>query len=121
MEYYTINNSDNLKEIGFYPQTDFYKGYNPVLANSIWQVKPDEFPDFKLNYELELNKNAIPTNYLDGTSSPPGIIVDNKLKSIFEKFSLPPHHFYPIKVYHVGKLLDYYCFHFIINDFLELC
>lgn len=95
-------NSGDLKEIGHYPQTSLREGYNPNLPNSIWDIKHNEFPDFILNYELELHKDAIPTNYIEGVSNL-GMIVDFKFKTILEKVNLPEHQFYPIKVYLNGK------------------
>lgn len=110
-------NSGNLNEIGHYPQTSLRKGYNPNLPSSIWNVKYNEFPDFILNYELELHKDAVPTNYIEGISNL-GMIVDFKLKIILEKVNLPEHQFYPIKVYQNGKQIEYYYFHFV-NNLLE--
>lgn len=115
--FFKVFNSGNLNEIGHYPQTSLKEGYNPNLPDSIWNVKYDEFPNFILNYELELHKNAIPTNYIEGISNS-GMIVDFKLKTILEKANLPEHKFYPIKVYQNGKQIEYYYFHYI-NNFLE--
>ncbi len=114
MKYYSISRSDDLKVIGHYPQTLLKDDYNPSLPNGHWNLYPIEFANFELNYELELNSKAIPTNYLDGYDNF-GMLVDFKFKSVLEKFNLPPHRFYPIKVYHKGNLLEYYWFHYIID------
>ncbi|KKM62567.1 hypothetical protein LCGC14_1520310, partial [marine sediment metagenome] len=119
MLYFKIFNSDNLDEIGHYPQTKLKAGYNPSLPESHWQVKSNEFPDFIPNYELELHEKAVPTNLIDPASGSFGLVVDSKLKTLFQEFNLPPHHFYPIKIYQKSKLLDYYWMHFIISDFWE--
>ena len=110
--YYKISNSIDINEIGNYPQTDLKQGYNPNLTNSIWNIKYNEIPNFILNYELELNKKAIPTKCIQGIDTS-GLIVDYKLKKILEKFNLPEKKFFPIKVYQQGNLLEYYDFHFV--------
>lgn len=112
--YYKISNSIDINEIGNYPQTDLKQGYNPNLTNSIWNIKYNEIPNFILNYELELNKKAIPTNCIQGIDTS-GLIVDYKLKKILEKFNLPEKKFFPIKVYQKGNLLEYYYFHFVFD------
>lgn len=120
MRYYYLSRSDNLNIIGHYPQTKLRKGYNPRLSDSHWQVKKYEFPDFIPKLELELHKNAIPTDYLHFINLNHGLIVSKKMKETLEKFQLPRHHFYPISVYHKGNLLDYYWMHYIIDDFWDL-
>ena len=115
MKYYSISwDYDNLEVIGHYPQTSLKKGYNPSLPDSHWAVKPHSFPDFIPNLELELHKDANATDYLhfDDIS---GIIVSGKFRAVLKKFNLPPHAFYPIKVYHKGELLEYFWFHYIID------
>ena len=115
--YYSISRSDDIKEIGYYPQSDLRKGYNP-RNNGHFVVKHYEFPDFKPNLELEMHPKASPTNYLDSTAGlVNGFVVDRKLKELLMSFKLPKHHFYPIKVYKQEMLLEYYWFHYIIDDF----
>ncbi len=117
MNYYSIFRSDDLKVIGHYPQTELKKDYNPRLPDSHWQVMPFEFPDFKPNLEITLNKDAIPTDYLHFSDSKTGFILSKRFVDFLTEFSLPKHQFYPIKVYHRAELLDYYWFHFIVDDF----
>ncbi|WP_139276125.1 hypothetical protein [Sinomicrobium oceani] len=84
-------------------------------------VKHYEFPDFVPNLELELHPEAIATNYLDSTAGlNNGFIVDNELRLLMSSFTLPKHHFYPIKVYKGAELLDYYWFHFLPDNFWEM-
>ena len=56
--YYNIGRSDDLEVIGHYPQTSLKKGYNPSLSDSHWAVKPDSFPNFIPNLELEFSINV---------------------------------------------------------------
>jgi len=115
MGYYYITKIDDLKEIGHYPQTNLKKGYNP-RKNGHFQVKSNEFPDFIPNLELVIHSKAIPTDYLDHSSSG-RMIISQRMKIIIENHNIPRHHFYPIKVYHNNILLNYYWLHFIVDDF----
>lgn len=117
--FYSIGRSDDLKEIGYYPQADLGPGYNP-RQNGHFMVKHYEFPDFIPNLELDLHPKANATNYLDSTAGlTSGFIVDAKFKEILSSFKLPRHHFYQIKVFHNEKVLDYYWLHYIVDDFYE--
>lgn len=119
MKYYSIARSTDKKIIGHYPQSSLKPGYAPRLPNGHWNIRSHKFAEFSLNYELVLNKKAKPTNYLDGYDNNFGYLVDGKFKKILQKFNLPPHRFYPIKVYQKDTLLEYYWFHFIIDDFWD--
>lgn len=116
MRYFSIGSTYNLEVIGHYPQTDFRDGYNPTLSDSHWQVKKNEFPDFVPNFELELHDTAIPTDLIDGIGGYHGLLISSKFKDVLQKYVLPSHHFYPIKVYHKNKLLNYFWFHYLVQD-----
>lgn len=116
MKYYQITRIDDIKATGHYPQTTLRKGYNP-RKNGHFQVKSNEFPDFAPNLELDIHSKAIPTDYLDFSSSFGMIVISQRMKVILENHDIPKHHFYPIKVYHNNILLNYYWLHFIIYDF----
>jgi len=119
MKYYIINWSDDLRKIGYYPQTGLSKGYNPTLDNSHRKVDQFNFPDFIPNLELELHENAIPTNFIMRIGATFGIIIDDKFKNLLQQFNLPPHHFYKIKVSYNNVILNYYWFHYIVDDFWD--
>ncbi len=117
--YYTISNNNELKEKGNISQLTFAKSYNPTLSNSHRQVHKEKFPDFLPNLELHLIKEAIPLDILPKIGIKFGLLVNEKLKKVLLKFKLPKHHFYPIKVYHSEKVLNYFWLHYIIDDFWE--
>jgi hypothetical protein len=102
--------------IGHYPQTKLSDNYNPSLPNSHWNLKRNEFPKFDLNYQLELNYNAKPTSFLDGASSPSGLIVNENLKLFLNDFNLPPHKFHKIEVRHKNNFINYYLLQIITRD-----
>ena len=117
-----LNNTDN-DIIGHYPQTKLGDEYNPSLPNSHWNLKRNEFAKFDLNYQLEINNKAKPTSFLDGASSPSGLIVSEKLKSFLNDFNLPPHKFYKIKVKHKNNFINYYLLQIItfgIWDYIDV-
>ncbi len=122
MKYYSIGSSDNLKVIGHYPQTEFKKDFNHGTPNSYRNVHPREFPNFNPDLEITLHKNAIPTDYIEKVGPAFGIIINKIFKTVLEQFNLPPHRFYPIKVYHKAELLEYYWFHYIIDiwEFVDI-
>lgn len=118
-KYYSIGISDDLKIIGYYPQTSLAKGYDP-RENGCYDVNVNYFPNFVPNYELDLHEKAKATNLLPRTGASFGHVVDEKVKKILKEHYLPPHAFYPMKVYHKGKILKYFWFHCIPNDFWKL-
>lgn len=64
MNYYTINYSTDIEEIGHYPQTSRRLGYNPNLPKSHRDVYWNTFPNFIPKFEVELESKAYITNFL---------------------------------------------------------
>ncbi|MDO5981360.1 hypothetical protein [Flavivirga spongiicola] len=120
MKYYSIGISDDLKIIGYYPQLKFKEGYNPSLSDGYYNVLKDKFPNFVPNYELELHGKANTVNILPLYPEGKGLLIDDKVRLILKNHHLPPHAFYPMKLYHNGNVLKYYWFQYIPNDFWEL-
>ncbi len=118
MRYYTIFKSNELNVIGEYPQVQKIEDYNLSLPNSYHNVFWDKFPDFEPNYEIKIKDKATPTNLLHSLSGFVGLTVDEKLKTLLERFNLPPTQFYPIEVLYKNEYLRYYWFHFV-NSFLD--
>jgi hypothetical protein len=120
MTYFTLSASRDEKEIGFYPQTTLAKDYNPTLDDSHRKVFWSKFPNFNPVYNLELNANAIRTDYLDAIDITTGFVISPRFKAILETCHLPPHCFYPIKVEHKGMTLDYFWFHHIADIYRHI-
>ncbi|MBU2901666.1 hypothetical protein [Maribacter dokdonensis] len=114
MKYYNIGSSNEINVIGFYPQTKrtSKSGFHIDDYNSERQVNPNVFPDFEPNFGLDINSQAKETDLLDSASCLNfGIVISKKLKLILEEYKLPPHRFYPIKVF--GSSKEYFWFHYI--------
>lgn len=117
--FYTITHTNDVKVIGHYPQVAFKEGYNPTLPNSHRKVKSNEFPNFIPNLELRLHDKALEVDFLKRTGPHFGLLVSQKMKDILKTFKLPRHHFYQIHVHHKDKKLNYYWFHYIVDDFWD--
>jgi len=119
--YYRIIENVELEVIGYYPQLQYKPGYNPRAPYGHWNVKGNVFPDFSPELELVIHENAMPTNILNRMSICSfGLFIDRKFRNIIEQHKLPPHHYYPIKVYHKEQLLEYFWLHWIVNDFWDI-
>lgn len=117
MKYYTINWDDNLKNVGYHPQTELNKRVNTDFRYNHYDVEYNKFPNFIPNLELELHNKAKVTDYLNVFAISFGNVISKSFYDILKRLNLPSCNFYPIKVYHKGKLLEYYWFHYIIEDF----
>lgn len=115
MKYYTINWDDNLKNVGYHPQTEIKRLNEVSTLYNHYDVEYNSFPDFIPNLELELHKKAKQTDYLNAFSISFGMIINDKFKSILEDFNLPSHAFYPIKVHQEKSVFKYYWFHYIVD------
>lgn len=115
MKYYTINSSTESNVIGYYPQTNSRLAHNLNTNNSYRNVFWDEFPGFLPDFEIDINSESKPTNFLDRSPLIFGFLIDLDFKNILESHNLPPHRFYPVKVFYKGQLLNYYWFHFIYD------
>ncbi len=116
MKYYVFRWDFNLESIGYDPQSEFRKGYDPN-DNGVYLMSPYEFPDFVPEVELNLHEQAKLTDVIKAYGVPFGLIVSPALRLVLKKCQLPPHAFYPIKVYQFDKVYTYYWFHYIIVDF----
>ncbi|WP_025743591.1 hypothetical protein [Aquimarina pacifica] len=117
-KFYSIAGSSELKTIGFYPQAEYKKGYNP-RRNGSFSFRGHEFPDFVPNLELQIHDKAFLTDYINFLVLPFGMVVSKKMKVVLDKHILPKHHFYKTKVYHRNNIYEYYWLHFIVDDFWE--
>lgn len=115
MKLYSIQRTNDISVIGFYPQTERtkQKGYHIDDYNSERNINPDSFPDFTPKYGLDLNLKSNETDVIDSGNLGFGLVVSERLKKILEEFKLPPSKFYAIDVY--NSKTKYYWFHYITN------
>jgi hypothetical protein len=125
MQYYIFKGACATKETGpVYPQIQKWKpGYNDDKPDSYYSyynaAKGGIFPDFEPNLDsLLLHGKAKPTDFLSSGLSI-GFIINKKLKTLFEQFTLPPHRFFSAKIiYKKEELNDYYLMH-IVSDYTD--
>lgn len=111
MKFYNIGRTNDVEAIGNYPQTELADIYNVEAMDSYRRVPVESFPDFEPKYALTLSPNSKATDVLDGVSLNFGIVVSDNLKTLLEKFNLPPFRFYSIDV--IGSNKKYFWFHYI--------
>lgn len=80
-----------------------------------------EFPDFKPELLFELEKNAKLTDAINPSNiSANGLIVNHKLRQIFEGSIMKSHNFYEARVIYKSVSYDYFWLHFVKSDFQGL-
>ncbi|MCA6368459.1 MAG: hypothetical protein IM618_15630 [Cytophagales bacterium] len=109
MKYFGINWTDDINQIGFYPQTSINSGTD-IFKNQLNET--EVFPQKGL---IEINSKAKPTNFLDKSPISKGIIIDKKFLEILERHKLPPYRLHPIKTIYQNRQLEYYWFLFTSN------
>lgn len=116
MEWYAISNATG-KEVGnVYPQVEsMAPGYDLKKPNSVHNIPFDKYPDFEpdLSYFVLVQKAKLTDVISLGYIIANGFLISEKLKTIFEKFKLPEHKYYPARVLHKNTLHNnYYWMHF---------
>ena len=116
-KYWRINYTSNEKEIGpMYPQIQSSKGgfWNVMDSLSVYgQIKYGKSPTISPPFgTLILEDKAKITDFLSTAQlSHHGFIISEKTKLILDKYKLGKHWFFPVKIKHKNKILDYYVFH----------
>jgi len=110
LNYSKLINTLNLEEVGELPQITGWSGpVSELDAIDIRKILEDssvfcKYDGFLLGWDAKL------TNYLDcALINRVGFAVDNKLKKLLERYSLPQHAFYDLKIEDVD--IPYYLFH----------
>src|SRR5262249_3758689 len=85
-------------------------GYDYEAADSVHRLPYDALPDFEPNFNtVVIHGHAKLTDLL---SSAPirntGYLVSSRLRTVLERFALPPHRFYPVPATHRGKPVGSY-------------
>lgn len=120
MDYYLLSNSTDEKIVGKqYPQC---KGMPTGMGltskwfeqpNSMTKLTNDEFPNFEPELIFELDEKAKLTDVVTPSNiSAKGLLVNDKLKNIFDSFNLMEHKYYPATLIVNGEKRNYYWLHF---------
>jgi len=116
MKFFSINCSDELKEIGYHPQTEIEpESFGFLSIGSTNEVRRNVLRDDNVRINLLINEKSKVTDYLYNSSITFGFVVSSRLKKIIETCSLPPHRFYPVTAIHKGQYLDYFWFHYMVD------
>lgn len=111
-DYYTLKLSTDAKKIGCFPQVDCNTQFHAH------QLKYGRFPDFNPELSFELEKKAKLTEVLSQASiSANGLLINERVKVIFEKYELIDHRFFPAPVKdQKGKIHSYYWLHMVAKE-----
>ena len=123
MTYYKFRDACATKETGaYYPQiTEMIKGYDYNAHDSVHNFRKNDFlkkgniPNFDTIKMNGLSKitDLISQCVISGN----GFIVSKKLKEILEKYVLPKHWFFPIKILRRKELLeDFFWFEIFLEE-----
>ncbi|MXV13919.1 imm11 family protein [Hufsiella ginkgonis] len=120
--YYILNFPSSSKETGLvYPQVQkMSEGYDTKGPNATRQLFRcwQEFPDFTPDLDsFVLHAKSKPTDFLSNALSARGMIVSDKVKTIFEAANTCPIRFYPAGLKYKGKSLEGYYWMHIISDY----
>ncbi|GEM_PF-1788038 len=121
MNYYLINNSTNLIEVGHYVQT---KGlpvgytYNWLeQENSIAKLTNDAYPIEDTDFIWDLEDDALLTDVISTSNiSCIGLLVSDKFRKYLGELITHNHRFYPAKVRKKNIVHSYYWLHFVKKD-----
>ncbi|MFM7851644.1 MAG: imm11 family protein [Flammeovirgaceae bacterium] len=117
MKYYLLSHSSEKKEVGDFPQTTD-KETTSIEFSSQASLTNECFPEITPALNFELTKKAKLTDVLSASNiQARGLLISEKVKTIFEKFNIMNHKFYPGTVTHKDKKLPYYWLHIVNSSF----
>lgn len=113
--YYLLSPAVGTKETGnAYPTVESYEDYDFKSVNSVYNLESDKFPDFTPDIRYKLAKGAKLCDLMEKTNiSACGLLVNEKIKEVFEQFNLIPHKYYPATIEDKGTIYKYYWVHFV--------
>lgn len=114
MKYYIFDASRDEKIVGHFLQTiviDVQDNiYEPPYNGSFHK---GVFLDFDPEVLVHLHKKTKHTDFIDEGGLIVGLVVNERVKKVFEQFYLPPHKYHPIKVVQGKKEIQgYYWLHY---------
>ena len=112
MKYYSLEEACATKETGsYFPQiTEMFKGYDYSASDSVHNFRKNDFlikgniPNFDT---IKMNGLSKVTDLISQcVISGNGFIISKKLKEILEKYKLPKHWFFPVKILRRKEFLE---------------
>ena len=123
LDYYILKPAVDTPETGnAYPAAESYDHYDFDMPNSVHKLNFREFPDFEPDIRFKLAKGAKLTDMLSQAAiSVHGFLINGKLRTAFEQFSIVPHRYYPATVEdRQGNLHQYFWMHLVWEERFEL-
>jgi hypothetical protein len=120
--YYILKPAVDTEETGHvFPAVESYDDYDFNAPNSVHKLNFREFPDFIPDIRFKLAKGAKLCDMMgQATINANGFLISKKLKDVFEKGNIVLHRFYPATIEAKGCLYNYFWFHLIWNEGIEL-
>jgi hypothetical protein len=112
MRYFVLDKGNNFETGDVYPQSQIMGcGYMYNAPNSLRNLPMDEFPDFEPNLNcFILHHKAKPTDIISATSLYTGLLMSDRLRTVFLDFKIDAYKFYPAVVTKREKKWDYHLF-----------
>ena len=120
-KFFAIQTSTDNSKIGkVYPQVDgMGNNYYLRKPNSVWEIKNYSPLDFLPDLDFfKISNSAKLTDFIStGLISASGFLVSDKVKRIFDQYTISKHCYYPARLkYKMDFYENYFWLHFIEND-----
>lgn len=126
MKYFILKPDISSRKIGSaYPQVqEMAPGYNYDANDSVYALssETESIPNYTPNLDyFVVHPRAIITDVLSTSVVSGGLLMNNKVKNILQKYNLPIHKYFPAKVNHKNVFYDYYWMHIVcdLTDFIN--
>lgn len=117
-QFYILKPAVGTEETGMaYPAVESFENYDFNAPNSVYNLDSDVFPNFTPDIRFKLAKGAKLCDVMgQGTISACGLLINEKVKNVFEEFNLIPHKYYSATIEDKGTIHQYYWVHFVWVD-----
>ena len=119
-KYYKLRPAVDTPETGHvYPALESIDNYNFNSPNSVYKLDSSVFPDFTPDIRYKLAKGAKLCDIMEKSNiSACGLIINERVKTIFESANLIPHKYYLATIENKDVLFQYYWVQFVWEDAL---
>ena len=120
-KYYKLGPVVDTPETGHvYPAVESIDNYDFNSPNSVYKLDSSVFPDFTPDIRYKLAKGAKLCDIMaNGNISACGLLINERVKKIFESANLIPHKYYFATIKNKDAVFQYYWTHFVWEDALK--